>query len=487
MHYKPQKVKKAFWVIKNNIMNKIIKIIAIACLPIALHAQDVLYNNGSLLHVNTGCVVQVNGHLTNTATSTLTNNGIVTVIGNTTNNQVMALPNSGLLEFKGTTAQTLNGTAAYFAKNVLLSNAAGVTLNTPLKVDGSFTFTNGILTAATSSNAVVFTENGTVTGTSDASHVNGYVVKEGTGAFTYPVGDGTKYQQCNVNLTANATGMQVKYNATDADMGTFTSAGTEATLLIAYNSLEHWDIAPLTTATGTVTMFWDAYKNGGIVNVTDLKVAHKVGTNWLNEGTTGTGTIGSGSVTSNAISSWSPFTLGSIINSTLPLRWLNINGHLNVLKQAYINWQVQENNVDQYIVEKSINGISFSPLANINSRGNGTNNYSFTDANVLQSIAYFRIKQVDKNGSVFYSTIIKLSNVDNDVLSIYPNPVKDVFTLKAYQSLLNTNATIVNANGAIVKQIKITNLQQQINIAPLAKGIYLLKTANGASLKIIKP
>jgi hypothetical protein len=466
-------------------MKNITILFALLAITFTTIAQDVLYNNGSVLQVNTGCIVQVNGNLTNTAASTLTNNGTLTVTGNSTNNQVMASPNTGTLEFKGTTAQSLNGTAAYFAKNVLVNNAAGVTLNTTLKVDGIATFTNGDI-ATTITNPIVFTSNGTVTGASDASHVNGYVVKEGTGAFTYPVGDGTRYQQCAVTLTANGTGMQVKYNTTDAGAGTFTTDGTEATALIAYNKLEHWDITPLSTATGTVTMHWDNYNNAGIVNVSDLKVAHKVGGNWLNEGTIGTGTTGAGSVTSNSISSWSPFTLGSVVNSTLPLRWLNINGNLNAQKQAVINWQVQETNVANYIVEKSTDGRTFVAAGNINSKGDGTNNYSFTDAQAVNEVTLYRVKQIDVDGRNSYSTIIKLSNYQNGTITIYPNPVKDVFTLSVDKTLLNSNAVIINAVGATVQLIKIAQLQTQIDIEALPSGIYLLKTVNGATQKIVK-
>jgi hypothetical protein len=466
-------------------MKKLSTIIALLAAAIAANAQDVFYNNGSILQVNTGCIIQVNGNLTNKAASTFTNNGTVTVTGNSTNDQVMAAANTGTLEFTGTTAQTLNGTATYFAKNILVNNAAGITLNSPLKCDGLATFTNGDM-VTTITNPIVFTSNGTVSGASDASHVNGYVVKEGTGVFTYPVGDGTKYQQCAVNLSANGTGMQVKYNITDAGAGTFTTGGTEATALIAYNSLEHWDITPLSTATGTVTMFWDGYKNAGILNTSDLKVAHKVGANWLNEGTTGTGTVGAGSVTSNSISSWSPFTLGSVANSTLPLRWLNINGNLNAQNQALINWQVLENNVVNYQLEKSTDSRSFGSIAIIQSSGNGTNHYTFTDAQQINNAAYYRVKQIGADGRNSYSTIIKLSNYQIGALSIYPNPVKVVLTLSVDNTFLNTNAVIVNTTGKTVQQIKIAQLQTQINIDALPSGIYWLKAIKGATQKIIK-
>jgi hypothetical protein len=465
-------------------MKQIISTIILASITFVTNAQDVLYNNGSVLQVNTGCVIQVNGDFTNTAASTLTNNGTLTVMGNSTNNQAMSVANAGTLEFKGTTAQSLNGTSVYFAKNVTVNNVAGVTINTPLKVDGFFTFTNGIVNATTTANAVTFTSNATVSGAADASHINGYVVKEGTGNFTYPVGDGTKYQQCDVNLTANATGMQVKYNASDAGAGAFTTSGTEATALIAYNKLEHWDITPLSTATGTVTMYWDANKNVGIVNVSDLKVAHKVGANWLNEGTTGTGSVGAGSITSNIISTWSPFTLGSVVNSTLPLLWLNVSGSVNAQKQAVINFKVNENNVANYVIEKKTDNNNWTPISRIASRSNGDNTYQFTDVATLQGTTYYRIKQQDLNGASTYSSIVKLSNYQIGSLSIYPNPVKDVVTISGAK--VGSIVMITDVNGKVLQQQKITHTTFTIDMSKYNTGTYFLKTTNGPAQKIVK-
>jgi Secretion system C-terminal sorting domain len=450
-------------------------------------AQVEFYNNGTTVRVESNTLLYVNGNFTNNAGSSYENNGTVELTGNLTNNQAMSSHYSGTIKFIGTNAQTIDGTQSFLVNHAEVNNASGVILNNTVKVDGTCTFTNGIVTASATSAPLWFTANGTHSSAADASHVNGYVVKEGTGSFIYPVGDGVKYQKCAVNPTANGTGIQVKYNATDAGAGTFTNSGTEATPLYFYNRLEHWNITPLSTATGTVTMYWDNYNNIGIASAAHLKVAHKASGNWLNEGTTGTGLATSGSVTSNSLSTWSPFTLGSISSaSTLPLYWLNVNGSLNAQKQTIINWQVQESNVANYAVEKSIDGITFNSIVTVNSKGYGTNIYNYTDVQAVNGIVYYRIKQIGVDGRINYSTIIKLSNQQVGKLSVYPNPIKDVFTLSVDNSLLNSLATLIDSKGAVIKQIKITQLQMQINVSELPKGTYIIKTTNGTTLKLIK-
>ena len=468
-------------------MKKITIIAVIIFAAFTTNAQ-VLYNNGATLTLKTGGTMQVNGNAQFQSGGTITNDGTITITGNITNNQTMSAANAGKLTLNGTAAQTLSGSSTYFAKDVIVNNAIGVTLNTALKVDGVFNFNNGIITAATTANAVTFTINATVSSTNtakDASHVNGYVVKEGTSSFIYPVGDGTKYQKVTINPGANATGISVKYNTTDAGTGTFTTGGLEPTTLVSYNKLEYWDIAPLSTATGTVTIFWDEQKIVGITNVAHLKVAHLTGGNWLNEGGTGIGTNAAGSVTSNSISTWSPFTLGSInAASTLPIQFLSATGNLNTQKQATITWEVQETNVAKYSIEKSTDGSTFNAIGITRSKGDGKNDYSFVEVTVLNSVGYYRIKQIDFDGRFSYSSIIKLTNGQNSTLAIYPNPVKDVVTISG--AIVGSKATLTDISGKQMLQINITNAAFTIDMSKYASGVYLLRLQSGEIVKIIK-
>lgn len=468
-------------------MKKITIIAAIIFAVFAASAQ-VLYNNGATLTLKTGGTMQVNGNAQFQSGGTITNDGTITITGNITNNQTMSAANAGTLTLNGTAAQTLSGSSTYFAKDVIVNNATGFTLNAPLKVDGVFNFNNGIITAATTANSVTFTTNATISNTNkakDASHINGFVVKEGTSSFLYPVGDGTKYQKVTVDLSANAMGLKVKYNAFDAGAGAFTTGGTEASALVSYNNNEHWDITPLGTATGTVTVFWDGYNDTYSNPAVQRKVAHLTAGNWLNEGTSGTGTVVAGSVISNTISSWSPFTLGTI-SSTLPLRWLSVTCNINSQKQATIKWQVQETNVAKYSIEKSTDGRIFNTIGNINSNGDGINSYSYLDINTLGEVLYYRIKQIDNDGKFSYSKIISFNTHNSSFNTVYPNPVKDFTTIQVNNNLLNTNATLTDLSGNTFQKINIAQAFTNINLSDYASGIYLLRLQNGEVIKIIK-
>lgn len=450
----------------------------------ALKSKSQVFNNdGAAINISNGTFVQVNGGFRNEAGSNLINNGTVTVSGNLSNNQAMPLPYNGLLRLNGSSSQIVSGSAPYLAQNVDINNNAGVVLNNRLGVNGSLSFTNGLVTATSTAAPLWFTSSGVYSGATDASHVNGYVVKEGTGNFSFPVGDNARLQVVATNLSANNSGMRVRYYPGDAGTGSFTSGGTDPQPLASYNTQEYWDISPLSSATGTVTVYWDGYNDSYSNPPTQRRVAHKSGSNWLNEGTAGTGTTAAGSVTSNSLSSWSPFTIGTVL-AILPLKWIELNGKLNQSNNATITWKVEERNVILYEIEKSMDGIHFTNIGNTKSKGDGGNSYAFTDPSAYQQTTYYKIKQTDIDGSYTYSSILKISGTQqNNSIDIYPMPFTDAFTVRSYKT---QKAVIADAAGNLLQVIQLREGNNTVNTSRLSTGIYFLRIIDGQTYKLLK-
>lgn len=296
-------------------MNKLILTAALYLLLPRIGLSQAVFNNGSVLQIQPGATLFVNGGVTNQSGSDLRNNGTLEVKGDLTNHQVMNALYTGRLILSGTSAQTHGGSSAFLTNALTINNANQINNNNTITVNAECKFINGIFNAPSTSAPLRFAQNGFVSVSnppSNASHVNGYVMRNGTGSFTYPVGDGSRYQPVTANLSSNPNGMRVRYIAGDAGAATMSSGGTESTPLLSYNPQEYWDFTPQTVATGTVTVFWDNYRNPAITYVALQKVAHKFFTSWLNEGTIAGGTTSAGSVTSNSVSGWGPFTLGEV-------------------------------------------------------------------------------------------------------------------------------------------------------------------------------
>jgi hypothetical protein len=94
---------------------------------------------------------------------------------------------------------------------------------------------------------------------------------------------------------------------------------------------------------------------------------------------------------------------------------------------------------------------------------------------------------IDNDGRFTYSNIIKLSNQLINQSTIYPNPITTIATLEiADRKLLQTYATLSDANGRTIRTIFIKNNIEIINMSGLPSGLYTMKLANGETQKLIK-
>jgi hypothetical protein len=170
----------------------------------------------------------------------------------------------------------------------------------------------------------------------------------------------------------------------------------------------------------------------------------------------------------------------------LPVKWLNLSGSLNAQKQAVINWKVSETDVVKYEVEKSLNGSVFETIGTILSKGDGENNYSFTETKVLLEKGFYRIKQTDRNGSKVYSSIVRLVNSSTSFVNVYPDPVKDIMTIVVGSGMLNKTAILLDINGRKIQSFRITQLSETFNMQDYLPGVYILKFENGMNVKVVK-
>ncbi|MBL7706748.1 MAG: T9SS type A sorting domain-containing protein [Taibaiella sp.] len=448
-----------------------------------------LYNNGAAITIKPGGKLNVTGDMINAANASLENNGALSIAGNITNNGILGAPAGSTLHFTGNTTQTINGLTAINAKNVVIDNAAGIILTTPLNIDGTITFTNGIIKATNSNAPVIFSSNGSVSGTpSDASHIEGYVRKNGTGIFTFPIGDSAKYQPVGLDLATNTAGITARYYAADAGNGLFSTTGSTATPLVAYNTKEYWDIVPVDAATGTITIYYDSYNNVGITHTSDLRVAHKMGTQWLNEGGNVAGDINSGTITSAPLASWSPFTLGSISNSSpLPVKLTRFSGYNNSTTN-HIEWITGiEEPGTTFAVQRSTNAKDYETIVTQSGNGNYSH-YHFYD-NYPPAITYYRLLITTADGAADYSSvlILKTDLQTKTKVAVYPVPARESLNIKCnMESLEGTTAILKDVTGKTVHTAFLHSGTNNLNLAGLASGVYLLHLADGSVIKIAK-
>ncbi len=157
--------------------------------------------------------------------------------------------------------------------------------------------------------------------------------------------------------------------------------------------------------------------------------------------------------------------------------------------QVEVTWTTaSETNNDFFTVQRSIDGVTFEDVTNVDGAGNSSSiiNYSAIDYNPYGGVSYYRLKQTDFDGTSQYSDVVAVS---------CGNAAADFNLVNAYDQGNGTMAVIFNAGDnelytvtlydIIGKQItettgKAYSGQNQINISvgDLARGIYMVNLKN---------
>ncbi|MGE0567786.1 MAG: T9SS type A sorting domain-containing protein [Bacteroidia bacterium] len=192
------------------------------------------------------------------------------------------------------------------------------------------------------------------------------------------------------------------------------------------------------------------------------------------------------------------FTVASINQTTTPLPVELVDFSTEYVNSyVSLNWKTaSEFNSSHFEIERSTDGINFVRLANVASKAvNGNSSTSLTyylnDDDLQEAGYYYRIKQVDLDGTYKYSDILFI-RIFSSAINIYPNPGNGKFWIrvKPHNSIRHLELLVTNELGQeIISQDFTLNDEQLSNLElevmpdkPLPKGIYFAKiNTNGGS------
>ena len=150
----------------------------------------------------------------------------------------------------------------------------------------------------------------------------------------------------------------------------------------------------------------------------------------------------------------------------------------NQNEKSLLRWiTTSELNNKLYEIEHSADAITFEKIGEVAAKvpANVQQSYSFIHALPLKGINYYRLKQVDKDGSYTYSKIVAITftNEQQNVISLFPNPVKDVLHV---ENLIDGEKDILirNVAGKTIKRLTTGAKSININIAAFPQGTYFL-------------
>jgi hypothetical protein len=159
-------------------------------------------------------------------------------------------------------------------------------------------------------------------------------------------------------------------------------------------------------------------------------------------------------------------------DNVLPVTLSNFQGTIKNDK-VVLNWATsfEQENLG-FDIEQSSDGKTWQKIGFASGQGNSssTNQYSFEYAGALNGKAYFRLKQIDKNGNVRYSRIVTLS-IDKSELLFYPNPARSFVRFNVPQTGM---LQIFDIAGRVVFKKNLTN-EQTVNVSIIPSGNYMVR------------
>jgi hypothetical protein len=194
----------------------------------------------------------------------------------------------------------------------------------------------------------------------------------------------------------------------------------------------------------------------------------------------------------SGFTTFSPFTITNEVPTALPLTFLSFTAKEKAEGVA-LNWRtLLEVGNSHFVVEHSKDGILFEPLTTLASNGSpgAIHSYVYLHLKAPEGLNYYRIKQVDLDGSFSYSQIavVHIRRVLQSMV-VAPNPATHTLMVTLGGALpANGELQVVDLSGRVVLRHPVSRgaVQVRLNIEKLMKGHYRLLLMYEGHLNDIK-
>lgn len=217
------------------------------------------------------------------------------------------------------------------------------------------------------------------------------------------------------------------------------------------------------TASGASTYTWSPSTGLNTTSGATVTASPIVTTTYTVVGTSASGCQNSNTVTVT-------------VNRPLPVQLTSFTARWSGSK-AILNWATaSELNSDYFAVERSGNGTDFSTLTQVASAGTSSkpNTYSFTDTNPLKDATYYRLRQVDRDGTTAYSPIALLTTSQGSAGWLVATDSPQRFNIRATLDAAS-RFTVLDVMGRSVFTQAVTPDHAEVVIPNLPTGVYFFR------------
>jgi Zn-dependent metalloprotease len=176
---------------------------------------------------------------------------------------------------------------------------------------------------------------------------------------------------------------------------------------------------------------------------------------------------------------------------SLPVTLIELTGE-RTPEGNLLKWRTaSETDNDHFIIEKTYDGRVFEEIGKVTGRGTTTitTSYRFTDPLVNLNTAYYRLKQVDVDGTFAYSRIISISSDEKPEVKFFPNPVQsDLVVQMPEKGFKSYEVKVIDTRGRAVistQKAKRNDGTLTLDMQKLPSGVYqVIITAAGLNYSI---
>ncbi|OGX84618.1 hypothetical protein BEN48_02445 [Hymenobacter glacialis] len=424
-----------------------------------------------------------------------------------------------LLTLNGTAPQIIGGTAPAFAltfgptRTLQIDNPAGVTLARPLTLNNLQLTAGNLMTDAV--NLVTLSASSIVTGASASSFVSGPLARAtGTGAASvvFPIGKATFYRPLTLNITSQTSARVYTAEQQEGNPGqeAASSNGLGTAPIKRVSVFRSFNLSSTVAggASGSVTLSFGA--GDGVNDPADaglvIAARNSAAPAWLNlsrSGFTGTGSGPGGpsvvgTLTSAELTdlfSAATFVLGATNDNNtigqeinpLPVELVRFTAERQA-SGVRLQWATaSEKNSARFEVQRSLDGRTFASILSVAAQGSSTQlqAYIALDAQAPASRLYYRLRQVDVDGTAAFSPVAMVDGVRTGAatLSVYPNPANDRITA-VVPAAEGRTYRVLNSLGQVLDRGRAAEANPSVDVRRLLAGTYFLELNSAAGRQV---
>ncbi|HUH74835.1 MAG TPA: T9SS type A sorting domain-containing protein [Chitinophagales bacterium] len=173
-----------------------------------------------------------------------------------------------------------------------------------------------------------------------------------------------------------------------------------------------------------------------------------------------------------------PYTI--LTDNALPVELLYFTAQAQGC-DVVLEWATaSEMNNDFFEIQRSSNSYEWNTIGKVDGNGNCNTrvDYQFVDNDISNGINYYRLKQVDFDGTAEYHKIISVDGTkcSTATVKIFPVPAQNILNVNlSFKDLQKAQLTIIDVSGKRIRTISQVDANNQIDLSNIPNGTYFLQ------------